>query len=101
MAKILLGIALVVLVVGHLAWYAIAGAVVITGLAYAWSIWRNPYRRCILCKGGKHNNDSTFHGARGNCWVCRGRGQYARWGVRLFMRGTAAQIRQHEHGRNY
>ena len=43
MAKILLGIALVVLVVGHLAWYAIAGAVVITGLAYAWSIWRNPW----------------------------------------------------------
>ena len=79
-------------------WVIVAGAV---AAAYGYSLWRHPYRACWRCHGSKSHVGQAWRGAFGNCWACEGSGLRIRWGVRLFMPGTARAIRAGQHGRNY
>ena len=101
MALALLALAVVILLAGHFAIWAIAVAALAASSAYAWSIWRYPYRDCWLCKGRKQRTDIAWRGAFGRCWICKGTGKRIRWGVRLFMPETREAIRNDIKGRNY
>jgi rRNA maturation endonuclease Nob1 len=70
-------------------------------VAYAMSLRRNPLWPCWRCGGAKRLYSKLFPRAHRRCPACGGRGERARLGVRLFMRGTAADIRAGRHGKNY
>lgn len=57
------------------------------GGAYLISCALHPYIACGRCKGNKQLYSTSFEGAYGDCWRCKGTGRKRRAGAKLIGRG--------------
>ena len=85
----------------HLGILAPILGVLAAGLVFYADVRRHPWMPCGRCNGKKSHMSRLVDGAYGNCWKCRGKGQFPRPAVRVLAPKVYQDMKAGRHGRSY